>query len=347
MASAPTTRSRTLLFLSYRDSRAPLHRRTRHARSQAYTNDDDDDESQGLIPGAQAHGESHLAVDMTLPPMWFDISDQVNEILDSVAKKISSLEKLHARHALPGFSDRTAEEREIEAVTSDITRGFLQCQTLIQRIAPRDSHHFPPKASNLLRNEELAAHNVQRGLAAKVQDMSASFRKKQRVYMDKLQGHSVKNQDLLIASGALSLSGSDSITALEDDMQAASQSQVSARVDPSLRTRDRELTEIAKSIASLAELFKDLSSLVIDQGTILDSVEYNIEQTSVHMQEAVKELEIATTYQKNTGRRQCIFLLILIILGLILILIFKPRRGADSPHSQDPQLPSSSAGSMR
>ncbi len=67
-------------------------------------------------------------------------------------------------------------------------------------------------------------------------------------------------------------------------------------VDLSLDTRDRELTEIAKSIAQLAELFKDLSALVIDQGTLLDSVEYNVEQTAVHMEDAVKELETATRY---------------------------------------------------
>jgi syntaxin 16 len=33
--------------------------------------------------------------------------------------------------------------------------------------------------------------------------------------------------------------------------------------------------------------------MVIDQGTILDSVEYNVEQTALHVQEAVKELDIA------------------------------------------------------
>jgi syntaxin 16 len=43
----------------------------------------------------------------------------------------------------------------------------------------------------------------------------------------------------------------------------------------------------------LAELFKDLSVLVIDQGTVLDSVEYNIEQTAAHVQEAVKDLNVA------------------------------------------------------
>lgn len=34
--------------------------------------------------------------------------------------------------------------------------------------------------------------------------------------------------------------------------------------------------------------------MVIDQGTILDSVEYNIQQTAVHMEDAVKELDMAT-----------------------------------------------------
>lgn len=128
-----------------------------------------------------------------------------------------------------------------------------------------------------------------------------------------------------------------------------------------IRLRDRELTEIANSIASLAELFKDLSILVIDQGTLLDSVEYNIEQTSVHVAEAVKELDVATgyvaapdslmsycsdelnqtgSYQKNTGRRKIIFLLLLIIFGLIVVLIFKPRRHPPSTITPPDSVPS-------
>ena len=50
------------------------------------------------------------------------------------------------------------------------------------------------------------------------------------------------------------------------------------------------------SIAELAELFKDLSVLVIDQGTLLDSIEYNVEQTAVYMNDAVQDLKVATRY---------------------------------------------------
>ncbi|KAK0504594.1 t-SNARE [Armillaria luteobubalina] len=226
-----------------------------------------------------------------LPPdtnllLRVDISEQVQLILADTQAKIIAVERLHAKHVLPGFTDRSHEEQEIEAATTDITKS------LIQRIgAVSVSHTFPPSQTEAqtLQYEVQAAKNVQRGLAAKVQELSATFRKKQRVYMEKLQGHAIKNQDLLIASGTISLRGSEGLSAVDDDVEAAthtrSQSLSLTQANPStdLQTRDRELTDIANSIASLAELFKDLSVLVIDQGTILDSVEYNIEQTAVHV----------------------------------------------------------------
>ncbi|KDQ21733.1 hypothetical protein BOTBODRAFT_61359 [Botryobasidium botryosum FD-172 SS1] len=337
----PTTRSRTSLFLSYRDSTGSTRsRRLRSVRRDSYHNDNDyleGDERQGLI----ASGDSgHAALEMQdLPPRWVDLSEQVQEILAGTVEKIRILDKLHAKHVLPGFSDRSTEEKEIEMMTTDITRSFRQCQSLIQRIEPSSSapHTFPPSTSRPSQNETQAARNVQRGLAAKVQELSGVFRKKQSVYMQKLQGHAIKNQDLLIASGAVSLKGSDGMFSLEEDIET-SRTQLSAQqqLPPDLERRNHELTEIAKSIASLAELFKDLSSLVIDQGTILDSVEYNVERTAIHVEEAAKELRVATEYQRNTGRRKCILLLILIIFGLVVLLIFKPRRRASPPIESPP-----------
>lgn len=118
----------------------------------------------------------------------------------------------------------------------------------------------------------------------------------------------------MISSGAVSLKGSEAISAVDDDVAAATvssryheilamfsfvfqmQSQVTLQqaLPPDVRRRNQELNEIANSISQLGDLFKDLSALVIDQGTLLDSVEYNIEQTSVHVAEAARELTVAT-----------------------------------------------------
>ena len=139
-----------------------------------------------------------------------------------------------------------------------------------------------------------------------------------------------------------------------------------------VQARARELDEIARSINSLADLFKDLSSLVIEQGTILDSIEYNIERTAEAMEGAVHELNVAKgcvlvhslrfgltisrkcslwygsdfvgtrRYQRRAGRRQCICLLLVLIVAAIIVLIFKPKRHSSSspPATETPSLAS-------
>jgi syntaxin 16 len=44
--------------------------------------------------------------------------------------------------------------------------------------------------------------------------------------------------------------------------------------------RDAEITRIAQSIEELAQIFKELAVLVIDQGTILDRIDFNMEQVA-------------------------------------------------------------------
>ena len=45
--------------------------------------------------------------------------------------------------------------------------------------------------------------------------------------------------------------------------------------------RDEEIRRIVESIAELQSIFSDLANLVADQGTVLDRIDYNMEQTVV------------------------------------------------------------------
>lgn len=119
-----------------------------------------------------------------LPPRWADISAEITEILTDIATKGHNLEKLHQKHVLPGFNDDDAkkiEERKIEKLTQEITKGFHQCHGCLQRIEQlvRESK----QAGTISNAEETMAKNLQISLATRVQDASANFRKKQSAYL--------------------------------------------------------------------------------------------------------------------------------------------------------------------
>lgn len=120
-----------------------------------------------------------------LPPRWLDISDEVTHVLAAVQSQMTRLEPLLSKHLLPGFEDESVkkkEEREIERITQDITRGFQSCQRAIKRI---DAMVKQAKANEggISKGEETMAKNLQISLATKVGDVSAVFRKKQSSYL--------------------------------------------------------------------------------------------------------------------------------------------------------------------
>jgi len=128
-------------------------------------------------------GDAVIEMDL-LPPRWIDVQDEVTELLESIAKKSADLDKLHAKHVLPGFEDEDVKKREeivIERLTQEITRGFYSCQNAIQRIEMmvRDAK----RQGGVGKGDETMARNIQISLASRVQEASAGFRKKQSNYM--------------------------------------------------------------------------------------------------------------------------------------------------------------------
>ncbi|CAG8492845.1 17079_t:CDS:2 [Rhizophagus irregularis] len=270
------TRSRTLLFLKYRNTFARNHSRPLATSSgyDAYNTS----EQAGLIESSD-----HVIELTVLPPKWIDIVDEVDDDIDQIKNLLPTLESLHKKHILPGFDDRTKEEKEIERLTDEITHS-------LSSIAPNQ--------------ERAMSKNIQTSLASKLQELSSSFRKQQASYLKKLKGRESKGSKFFLI---------ESNDSNEDDLELGFTSSQLARVESSeavISQREREIIEIAKSIHTIAEIFRELQSLVIDQGTLLDRIDYNVEQMSVNVKSAVRELDKGAQYQKKTRNRKIILLLL-------------------------------------
>lgn len=61
--------------------------------------------------------------------------------------------------------------------------------------------------------------------------------------------------------------------------------------------------------------------MVADQGTVLDRIDYNIEQTQVKVHHGLVHLQKAEGYQKKNRKMMCIVALAATVIVLIIILI--------------------------
>lgn len=348
-------RDRTNLYISYRQSYA--HHPTQRNRYGPSSTGDRfggsgastgvlfaaDEDRRGLLSsGAYDVDDGDAVIEMDLlPPRWADVSDEVTELLADIASQSQKLERLHQKHVLPGFNDeetKKAEENEIERLTQAITRGFHECGRCIQRI---EQMVREGKANGQMsRAEETMAKNIKVSLAGRVQEASAGFRKKQSAYLKKLRGMAglaspIERGSTPLAGGSYTdpsiLESDADRTYSQSALQAPTHQKLLNSNDAAISQREREIEEIAQGIIDLADLFRDLQTMVIDQGTMLDRIDYNVECMSRDVKAAEKELKTAEGYQKKTTKRKIIFLLLLVIAAMIILLVIKPKkhRGAD------------------
>ena len=168
-------------------------------------------------------------------------------------------------------------------------------------------------------------------LAKQLQELSVTFRQSQRRYLAEVQAQ--KSGGLVPDSkfGLLHFdtTATDSGSMSGDSFFTAQQLAVVDDLTIAVQSRDEEIIKIAQSIEELGTIFKELAVLVIDQGTILDRIDYNMEAVVESTKTGIQQLEKAEKSQRNTRPLRCIVCLSLTIFALLTILIIKhrPRRG--------------------
>ena len=114
------------------------------------------------------------------------------------------------------------------------------------------------------------------------------------------------------------------------------------RHDPNealIAQREREIEDIAQGIIELANIFQELQTMVIDQGSMLDRIDYNVERMATDVKEADKELKVASGYQQRSVKRKVMLLLAILIAGMFNLLSLKlSSKGSSKPALQLPEV---------
>jgi syntaxin 16 len=282
--------------------------------------------------GSSSSGDPHgvgssgiAGMSSTLPPAWVDFSEEASGDISSIREKLRELSSAHAKALLPTFDDiGGAEDHVVEVVTSEITRLFKRCEGKLKRLGDR-------VGGSDSREEDLrVVANVRTKLATELHGLSIVFRKAQKEYLQRLQQQEGRGpggagvDDIFSSHGDQSGSGgARSYAILEDPGFSEQQLKRVDRAEAVSLERDSEVVNILRSVNDLAGVMKDLSVLIIDQGTVLDRIDYNCEMVAVTVEEGRKQLSKAEEYQKNSRLILCIYFLAAMVGVMALVVIFQ------------------------
>ena len=227
------------------------------------------------------------------------------------------LQDAHASRLRVSFGDDESEkERRIEEATAKVSRHLKSAEAKIKKIAMMGSDE------GLSQPEKIVRLNVMRHLGSELNNLSKAYRGGQKDFMEKLKAQQNVGKDFLQdVSNTKVGTFEDALDRGLSEEQMMALREIEERADD----REKEIIHLVQSINDLASLFQELNMLVIEQGTILDRIDYNVEQTLVKVQEGNIELRKADDYSKKTPTLKCILILILVIVIETIILIVKHR----------------------
>lgn len=269
-----------------------------------------------LNSDADARGVSsgEIAVEMTsLPPQWVESAEEAREHIKSIRDKMVQLAKKQQKRLNNVFNKDGAPDKEVEAISNEIATLVRRCEQQIHQVKNRGA------GTGASTKDREFRQNVQRNLATQLQQVSQQFRQTQKDYLNKIKeqqgGHFWDDGPTNSNTGATTTDvgfSDGQLLELESMESTASQ-------------RSDEICQIASSITDLHTIFKELAVLVIDQGSILDRIDYNIDQVVDQSKEANVQLQKAEHSQKSNRAMKCILLLVVVNVILILVLIIKAR----------------------
>ncbi|XP_060178966.1 tlg2p-like protein a [Lycium barbarum] len=253
---------------------------------------------------------SRDAFTVGLPPAWVDVSEEVAASINQAQVKLAELKKCHAKALTPSFGDGREDQRVIEVLTVEITDILRKSEKRLQKLSASGSS----EDSNVRKN-------VQHSLATDLQNLSVELRRMQSLYLKQLRQQSEGHDGLDLEMNEKKSSF------LDDDFNDVGFTELqmaTGQKDEQLTAeREREIRQVLKSVNELAQIMKDLSVLVIDQGTIVDRIDHNVQSVSASVEEGFKQLQKAERSQRKGGMVKCATVLVITCFIMLVLLVLK------------------------
>lgn len=263
---------------------------------------------------------------------------QIKTIKLNIESQIIQLKKLHNERLMINFIlDEESQEIEIENQLNKIKSNIKMIQNIITKISIDD------KIDNIFKKHYINNQTMS------LQNIINNLRKCQKYYLEKISEqknigsdeyfwkrlnnnnkivNNKSNKNTVVKNNIVNdynyinkneeneqpeqqescLKIINSNNELEKDLNI---------IESTIDLRDKEITQIVKSIEELNELFKEVSMLVHIQGTILDNIEHNLDVAVENVKSGKTHIEKADKHDKSaTSISQKVILGLITLIGV-------------------------------
>lgn len=274
--------------------------------------------------------------------------------------RLPSLEAPPTTQRSPGYSDDPAFDRLTKSLSDHLFRLNSNVSRLSSQIAlmgtPKDSETIRDRVKSLMSQTREQLKQVGEGVK-KIQaweDVSPSQKfsqtKLSRQFQSTLESFQAvqrlsaeKSRQYVLAARAAIDSGDtaddavyhassptntrngqqqEQVPLVQQQLALAEQGEVDFQ-EMLINEREDDIRNIEQGINDINEIFRDLGTMVTEQGVMIESIEGNVQNTLTNTREASRELTQANNYQKGARKRACMLLMILtIVLSVVLLAIF-------------------------
>lgn len=288
----------------------------------------------GRPMGGRRHYQDKVSVDgdiemKPLAPSIFDISNLLDEKLATIKAKTHELSLLYKKLLITRDNEKLKLESHIEDLNYELTKMFEACYVLIKKFEFLQNNHQRLQL-DYTANELSMIQNYKKTYALKIQDSLVIFRNLQNNYIKFLKDDDDETDQLLSAGASatnlvLEEENSRDIENYSKNVLLQAQQQMQHGNSQYLAQREREISKMAMGILEISTIFKEMETLVVEQGSMLDRIDYNMTRTVQDLKVSDKELIKAQGYQKRTTKCKIIFLLTLVVLALFILVVVKPH----------------------
>ena len=231
------------------------------------------------------------------------VSDNINIKLSLLDRKINELDELFTQRNRPTFDTAEIEmcDHNIKQTTDEIGRKITNISSEIKKVV----YTQDPEVATLLINLQQCHKLRLSKLVQKFRNLQATKRPATQRLIEN-ENHNNQISDMY----------SDFAVSGNDDSSSLLQQNFEER-------QDDELQELVRMMNDLNSLFRDMSLLIYDQGTILDRIDTKIEMAVQEVERGNRELETANEHQSNQCFYTYIGALVIMIAICLLIMIYR------------------------